>query len=178
MEISMFKIKKSKVALSIALTLILISSFGIYAVAYAETAEADTIVQEDSSGTFNLIKADSGLISPYSTFIGNAGTCTLDYMGEGKYIKWNVKPATASAFYFYGYVIITDFSSGQVLFSEPVGGVGVTGFTGTGGLVDLYNRGLIAGHMYKAQLTGTAEAMDGSGVIFHVVSDAIIPFMY
>ena len=111
-------------------------------------------------------------IMPFETFIGNGGSCTLDYMESGKHLAWSVSPDTPSSYTFTGEVTVKT-QSGSIIWSFPceMGGIGTVS-----GTFYIRNIGLSNGTSYRAELSGTA--IDSNGRVYNVVPDASISFVF
>lgn len=165
-------------ALACAFAITLTSSVTAFAseVSPIDTPSSLSTVEQsatESTNTFDVLYKDDALSR--STWIGNAGSSSLDYMESNRSFAWhiNVTPVSAAYLTFVGQVDIyttsTNAYKGTIYLS---GG----GFGTASGVESLNGISLRSGTHYTAKYSGTATNVLGQ--VFTVVDGASIGFTY
>jgi len=168
--------------LSLACVTIITLSMSVTAFA-SETQQLPQIesAQEVTTNSQNIFSMDTIVcpednengITPFMTFIGDGGRCTLDYLSSGRYVAWTVKPDTILPYMFSGEISIYTVSTGAY---RGTGFCSATGFGTGSGIVDVLGMRLNPGTVYRAEFSGTAT--DATGNIYTVSPFAKISFTY
>lgn len=164
--------------LCILLSLILVIYSPVTAVA-AEIGNDDYSLStvHNVKGVFELYREMPGNKSGISTrdiFIGDGGTCQLEYLSSApQELFWSVSPTTDDYFSFSGYVTIYKSNNGSYVGSAVISGVGFNMVYGT---IDLLPMNLRKGTQYRATIDGVATSDDG--MFYAVSSNAEMRFTY
>lgn len=169
--------KKWRKLLSLMFVAVMVLSINVTAFA-AEPAvkahQAETLIQEvESTNVFDVLTKDNELSR--ATWIGNAGSSTLDYMSSARAFAWtiNVTPTSVLPLTFAGQIDVYTTSTGAYKGSLYISGAGAGKASG---VVYVDSLSLRSGTNYTAKYSGTAT--NTAGQVFKVVEGASISFTY